>query len=600
MAKAVKTTKEIKELGLSNTMISWLYRSLFFLFTLLFLGVYNADELHFMSVNSHLIFNEINLTFILNRTGGLLVLLGRILNQSFVIPIVGALLFGLLLILIQFLLEKLYNAKGVFLGLTYILPAIILLYATSAGYALYATLDGDFAFVALLGTLISVSLFALYRYCSKKKWGGEIVGFAVVVLVPFIGVYAVLSAAMIFLDSIINKQNRWHLYLLTFVLSLLFLLLGGRYIFCESYLTALFSPSIFSYFVILRVLFVLIWIVLLLTPIVSYFLRQKRNYQLTKQTLVLQSLILIVVMSFVYAFSYRDENFRKEMKLVRLCDERNWEEMDKVVAETDSLTKSINAYRVISLARQNKLSDNLFKFKFPLKASDGNYLSEEPIYYEDMFFHASLINSHYLFNLEMYMQIKPTNKRLKYMALYALMNGEDLLAERFLRQLKQSIIYHSWAEKHERYLGKQELFFKENPDLEAIVKKQPLSVDLIRVEASLAEQFLMIEKFSIQTLEYRLLASLYQKQLKRFLGDIKRIKIPRLPECMQEALIISVLEMGENPAILRAYQVDRNVANQVNSFFHDLKTFCSNKTKEQAMGIMKKYKGTYCYYYVFY
>jgi len=110
----------------------------------------------------------------------------------------------------------------------------------------------------------------------------------------------------------------------------------------------------------------------------------------------------------------------------------------------------------------------------------------------------------------------------------------------------------------------------------------------------------MIGKFPIQTLEYRLLASLYLKQLKRFLGDIKRIKIPRLPVCMQEALIISVLELGENPAILRAYQVDRNVANQVNSFFHDLKMFCTNKTKEQAMGIMKKYKGTYCYYYMFY
>lgn len=599
MAKAIKTTKEEKKMGLSNTMISWIYRSLFFLFTLLFLGVYNADQLHFMSVNSHLIFNEINLTFILNQTGGLLVLLGRILNQSFVIPIVGALLFGILLILIQFMLEKLCNVKGVFLGLTYILPAILLLYATSAGYALYATLDGDFAFVALLGTLISVSLFALYRYCSKKKWGGEIVGLVVIALVPFIGVYAVLSAAMIFLESIINKQNRWHLYLLTFVLALLFLLLGGRYIFCESYLTALFSPSIFSYFVILRVLFILIWIVLLLTPFVSYFLSKKQK-QLTKQTLVLQSLTLIVVMSLVYAFSYKDENFRTEMKLVRLCDDGKWEEMEQVVAETDSLTKPINAYRVISLARQNKLSDNLFKFKFPLKASDGHYLSEEPIYYEDMFFHASLINSHYLFNLEMYMQIKPTNKRLKYMALYALMNGEDLLAERFLRQLKQSIIYHSWAEKHERYLGKQDLFFKENPDLAAIVKKQPMSVDLIRIEASLAEQFLMIGKFPIQTLEYRLLASLYLKQLKRFLGDIKRIKIPRLPVCMQEALIISVLELGENPAILRAYQVDRNVANQVNSFFYDLKTFCTNKTKEQAMRIMKKYKGTYCYYYMFY
>ena len=135
-------------MGLSNTMISWIYRSLFFLFTLLFLGVYNADQLHFMSVNSHLIFNEINLTFILNQTGGLLVLLGRILNQSFVIPIVGALLFGILLILIQFMLEKLYNVKGVFLGLTYILPAILLLYATSAGYALYATLHGGIIYLS--------------------------------------------------------------------------------------------------------------------------------------------------------------------------------------------------------------------------------------------------------------------------------------------------------------------------------------------------------------------------------------------------------------------------------------------------------------------
>ena len=89
MAKTV-TTKEVKkELQLSNTKISWFSRFVFFLFTLLFIGVYNADEFHFMSINSHLIFNNETLTFILNRTGGLLVLLGRIFNQSFFVPLLS-------------------------------------------------------------------------------------------------------------------------------------------------------------------------------------------------------------------------------------------------------------------------------------------------------------------------------------------------------------------------------------------------------------------------------------------------------------------------------------------------------------------------------
>ena len=62
MAKAIKTTKEGKKMGLSNTMISWIYRSLFFLFTLLFLGVYNACSsfTEALTIGSALINNGLN------------------------------------------------------------------------------------------------------------------------------------------------------------------------------------------------------------------------------------------------------------------------------------------------------------------------------------------------------------------------------------------------------------------------------------------------------------------------------------------------------------------------------------------------------------
>lgn len=602
MAKAIQTKVEKKDINLTNTTINWVGRFLFFLFTVLFLGVYNADELYFMSVNSYLIFNDITQTFILDRTAGVLVLLGRMLNQSFVIPLLGASLFGGILILIQYLLEKLYRVRGVMVVLTYLLPALLLLYTTSAGYALYTIMDADFACVALLGTLFVLLIFALYRISLKWKYGGYVVAILTLFLAPVLGVYAVLASAMIFLENAVNKAPRWYLFLVIFVASLLMLLFGGRYIFCERYMTALLSPSPFSYLVILKVMVVLIWIFLIVTPLISVpFSTQKKSWEITsKSALISYAVCLFAVMGAVYGLSYRDENFRAEMTLTRLCEEQKWAEMSKVVSEIEKPTRVINVYRIIASVRQNKLTEELFDFQFPLAPSDGHYLSDEPAFYEDAYFHASLLNAHYLFASEMSMQIKPTNKRLKYMAIYALMNGEDLLAERFLLQLKKSWVYKSWAENFEKYVGNRTLFLKENPYLADIIEKEPTSVDLIKLDISLAEQFLKTEKFPLKSFEYRLLAGLYEKQIKRFVSDIQRVKIERLPICMQEALVIAVIQYGVHPAILQAYHVEREVAIKVNKFFNELKTYCSNKEKEQAMKIMERYKGSYCYYYAFY
>ena len=71
MTKMKEVKNKNKELTFSNQRIGLLSRALFFLFTVLFLGIYNADELQFMAENSYLIFNEQAVDSILNQTAGL-------------------------------------------------------------------------------------------------------------------------------------------------------------------------------------------------------------------------------------------------------------------------------------------------------------------------------------------------------------------------------------------------------------------------------------------------------------------------------------------------------------------------------------------------
>jgi hypothetical protein len=601
MTKMKEVKNKNKELTFSNQRIGLFSRALFFLFTVLFLGIYNADELQFMAENSYLIFNEQAVDSILNQTAGVLILLGKFLNQSCYIPMLGASLIALGLIAIQYLTEKLFEVNGYKMLITYLVPSMLLIYFTSAGYALYTRLDCDFACVALLGSLFTLGLFGLYRLFANTCWASIILQISVLLSIPFFGIYAILFFAIVIVDSLVKKSPRWSYHLVVLVVALILLLFLGRYLYAEKYLITLLSPSPFDLFTQLRSLLYTTWILIVLMPVLFFYLGKKSGKNIfALRDVVIYSILWVGMLMLVYGFSYKDENFRSEMKLIQLCGEEKWEEMLNVVSEVEQPTKTINVYRIIALARLNKLPQELFNFNFPLKESDGQFLSEEPIYYEDMFFHASLLNTHYLFCSEMYMQVKQTNKRLKYMAIYALMNDEPLLAERFLLQLENSLIYKSWAEKYKKYLNNRELFFKENPTLQSIVNMIPISVDLINVNASAVEQYLMTQQVPMQTIEYRLLSGLYEKKVKIFLKDLKNIRANQLPTCMQEALVIGVLHHKENPSILQRFAVDRNVAIRVDSFFKDLNTFCRNKKKEDAMKIMSKYKGTYCYYYVFY
>jgi len=314
---------------------------------------------------------------------------------------------------------------------------------------------------------------------------------------------------------------------------------------------------------------------------------------------VFQILFFLLSLFSVFYFSYRDDNFRLELKLQRLTEKYEWDEVIKEAEKAPEPTKTIAVYRTIALAHKNQLAERLFDFNYQYKPPASIYAEDgyqQFHYYSDLYFHASFLNVAYLWNMEFWVVTGSRFYFLKQMALYAILSGEKELASRYLHLLKQSLFYKKWAEEQERYINDPEIL-KENKVYSQIKHFIPKEDFIAPVNYLFPNFYLYLGWTSPENMERCMLACLYTKNLDRFISIMRSIGSKgELPACMQEGLLIYAIGMNDF-AVLEKFNIDRKLKENVIHCVNVYKQYENNR--ELAEKKLKACKGTYCYFYFF-
>lgn len=585
-------TKEKKESFLLQH-IHLLKYILFFLFSLLFLGIYNADVLYKTQEALFFTYTDSCIDEMLRQSAGPLIILSSFLTQTFYHPILGASILSLLLVALAIFVKRTFKLEKF-----YFLPSfLVLLTQTSVGYAIYDMFEESFLFSLVIGSIATVSLIGLYQLLQEQKYA--IVLFFIITIIAYfiIGIYATAALLLFYVSATIQNHSKRNIIGLTLSVALFFLLpyITATFVYYEKYVCALFAPLPSTKFTNIFILSICILLLNTLLPFV-YKLNQIKSFH--KEPI---SMVLFLASCFLtFFFSYREPHFRTELKMQKMAQVHDWNGILKTFKDVKDPTKAIFAYRAIALANCGGLSNNLFDFSGKFEKSHSE-LTEEPIYNEDLFFYASYINTSYFWSMEFLTTIGYSHERLKKMTLCALLNEEYNLANKYIQQLKHTMFQSEWAEEYEKYVDNIDLLYQTYPDLVYVKRDIPMIQRTIITNSSICETYSHYPKLSIVNAERRLMADLYNKDLKAFSKDFMGMKEcyrnHPLTQYFKEAIILCAMNGDITP--IKHFNIERPLAEKLKKFVANTQKYSSKEIDKAYENLKKEFEGYYCFYYAF-
>lgn len=576
----------------TSEMSSWVLRGVFFVYSFLLLGVLNYDILYQLFWKNYFLYNQVFYAQTMFQSGGLLIYIGRFLNQIFCCPIVAACIVSLLLVFLEYLISFLFDKESRFKVLCFV-PSFLLLHElTTVAYALYDQLEISYFFAPLVGLFYVLSFYAAHLFLRNKKWCCYLFLIATALLFPWIGFYSLMAGFLIALDEY-RKDNR--IAMIVQILLCPLELWLTSYCYSERLSHVLWSPLPDTRFVELFVPALLSVVLLFLFPLKN---RVKSKMILSSLTSMAMMVGLIVAL-LLWNTNDSHNTFRKEMRLSRLCDEQDWHKLLKTINNKERITHTMNAYRVIALANTNGLGKDLFNQRMPFKTSPSEYRSEITIFYPDIFLYSSFISVENTAVFEQWVTFGENYKLLKQLAFCAIINGEKELAYRYVNIMKEAPCLRSLANDLEKCIGNNDVLIEKFPYCKNILDNR-LSQDVfLSVQYQFAENYKFYHQLDGINVERRLYADLFLGDIKAAVGDAKVASrvVQYFPPCVQEAFVMMYLDT-KNSDYMRQIPIDKNVAIRVQSLVNDFYAMKNPDRESVGEKLFARYGDMFSYYYL--
>jgi hypothetical protein len=161
------------------------------------------------------------------------------------------------------------------------------------------------------------------------------------------------------------------------------------------------------------------------------------------------------------------------------------------------------------------------------------------------------------------------------------------------------MFYRKWAYEHEKYIGHQNLLFQDYPILKLVHALQ-IKDNIYFGTANLPVTMARYGQMDAINLQRRLMLDLYTKNINQFMADLRVLqpyyhKMGKMPECMQEILVLYALNAGDTTA--NYFPIERDVAERVKSFISAVQPYANDL--DVGAEALKDYQGSYCYFFVF-
>ena len=546
--------------------------------------------------------------------GGFLTWIGTYFTQYFYHTWMGVMMLCVWWALLMWLTKKAFNIPARWTVALLVPVALLLLTDVDMGYWIfYLKLRGHF-FVATIGSTIALLLVWLYRSLpSRYAIRTVFIALTAILFYPILGFYALLATLLMGImawrldDYKISKRAIDSIVAALVIVAIP--LLYYRFVYYQTNIVNIYWAAIPLY----RIeehhyqYYIPYYLLVACFALMAAFYRKER--QSGVKTPILWSAAQVVALGIigfgVWHFWYKDDNFHKELQMVRCIENLDWEGVLTIARDCDEPTRVIWMMKNLALFRLGRQGDEMYHYKNDDKPCNAPFkVRMTQTGAKVLYLHYGQLNFCYRWCLEDGVEYGWRVDYYRYMLKCSLMNGEYTVAQKYIDILKQTKYYADWAQQYEAYVKNPELI-KKNKEFEPILHmlsaNDRLTSDNTLIEIYLLTLFSNDDSDDPIYQEQTLLAALQIKDIQmfwpRFFHYANLHKGERMPTHYQEAAYL--YGNLEKEIDISHMPFDKEVVNTYNDFMAAAEQY-KNMTEEQMKPLMyDRFGGTFYFDYFF-
>jgi hypothetical protein len=523
--------------------LPWIIPGVFFMAYFLYFAIFNLYLLAYQEQLQLFRFDWNYFTGYLAKPGGLTEYAGAFLIQFYLNPVIGAFivtLAGIATYVLTSYIFKKYKISGI---LWSFIPVLLLI-----------ALQSDYIFNLgyTLELLLVLTFFAIYISVRNDyiRYTFGFIGWFFLYLAA--GVFSLLATLICIIHELLFTKNGFRLLAASgfALIAFLFPYLAWHTIYFIPIKEVWFNPIFHSlgettkYALILFIAyFPLLFIVIkiLPAPLKKTLLQSGWNLKT-----ILSGMIVIVAFSWgIKKYVYNPE-LNLFFEIDHYVQKANWNKVLLLSSRSQEANQLILYYTNLALYKTGHLGDRLFYYN--QIGVPGLWLDREGDEISlflggEIFYHLGNINEAYRWAFDAMVANGQTPPRLlKQLVLISLINGDLMVAAKYLNILDRSLYYRNWAKHYRNYLSDPDLLLK---DPEIAGKRQLLiNTDFVSgSNDSGIELKPLLENHpgNKMAFEYYMSSLLLDKNLIGFADNIDRIKdfgYKEIPVHYEEALLI--------------------------------------------------------------
>lgn len=424
------------------------------------------------------------------KAGGLLTWAGCYLTQFFYYPMLGTGILCLLWALLMWLCQRAFRLQNTWLTLIPIVCLVLTI--TTLGYwVFYLKLPGH-AFVATIGSIMTVALVWGYRVLPRRYHLPSVyIVFTAGAGYLFLGFYALMATILIAIIAWREEKILWGDASLAIIQAIGWPLMdyffydGGTNI-VNIYWAALpifvhLGERCFAYNIPYIILF-------------SSMVLMAVKPDIKPSKWVNGAIAVIAVISLV-VFWNRDDNLHRELSMMRSIENGQWEQvLETARGIKGEPTRAICMMQNLALYRLGRMGNEMFNYPNGAKRPNAPFpVRNVHTQGKLLYLHYGVPNYCHRWCVEDGVEYGWSVEKLKLMAQCALLNKEPVAAMRFVNLLSKTDFHKAWAKQYKEYIQNPQLVFRDKelkPILPLLRQDNFLTGDQSQLEMFLVEQLL--------------------------------------------------------------------------------------------------------------
>lgn len=595
---------------MNKLLYTYLPFTLFAVFAFVYLAL-TAQDLFFVSQSQDMfVYDELYFNTIAESPGFLAPYAGSFLTQFAYYPLLGILIFVLLLTGLSVLSAWAFKLprKIFFIAL---LPALFLLmFVMRWDYGIFTFRHYGNLYSAILGLIASVTITGIYVRMKNSiaRYVWQIL--TIVALYPFLGCFVLLSSLLsVLMDLLVLRRFNLVLTIVS-VIVLIFTPIIEVRLFFISFNTVYMWEAGLPYLDFYEDSSQILPLYLSIVSVVclpAYAMVVKTWNE--RWCAIVSVTCSVIVAACVVGCANKDSNFHTLIAAEHAYENGDTEKVLMLCTSQERPIRSLIMYRNIELYKRKELLDKMFQYTWAAdtivsKNESMNTMIVGPRVCEEYTFW----NFSYRWAMERFVKYKPTYIDTKIMAKDCVYNKESALADKYLSKLEHTLFYSDWAESQRRLLDpkviEEDSIYKLHAQLlvvpdGALDNTQFCEYMLLK---HFQKVFVMTPERAILSLAAAMEAGNEELFWQVTLAEFKQHRDEPMPKHVQEAALLFAFKRN-NPALMEQIKLmvgkDGSVCQQFERNQDLIARLLSQPTQQDVMTLRSICAGTYWSYYFY-